>query len=89
LLSALTVSATTPHSEFAIDAARSILAGERGTEPAPGHRTSDDCSFCGKTPYEMDKLIASARAGICDACIGDAAALFASALHPQRMKPQP
>jgi hypothetical protein len=80
LLAALSTAA--PYSEGAINAARSILAGERGTELALGQRTSDNCTFCGKTPYEMERFFASPRAGICDVCVGDAAALFASVLPP-------
>ena len=42
-------------------------------EPAPaqdGAKTALHCSFCGKSQYEVDRLIAGPSVFICDTCVG-------------------
>ncbi|HZZ86914.1 MAG TPA: ClpX C4-type zinc finger protein [Caulobacteraceae bacterium] len=51
-----------------IDAARPALAEPPAANPAPDQRALH-CSFCAKSQYEVQNLIAGPNSFICDACV--------------------
>ena len=41
------------------------------------------CSFCGRSPEQVDKLVSGPGVYICDRCVQEAAAIMAASDEPQ------
>lgn len=55
---------------------RGLLDGTAANQPKVQHDDLMACSFCDRNQREVEKLIAGPTVFICEACVGDAAALL-------------